>query len=229
MGKPTPVTRAREQLRQQQREAMRTLIVDAALALIDRSGIEAATLEGIAQELGLTRQGLYYHFASKEALLAEAALQDWKDVAHAIQVATDAAATAEDALEALVRTYVAHYRGRLERYRLATQGPFFTALTVAQARGRLAEVRPLNNQFYGGTERKLREAQAVGRADPALDPRRLAFVAHLGAMGLLTMKLLVSSVDDPLKYGDDELVAELCRALRASVPQRNNARSAGMG
>lgn len=220
MGKPLPVIGAREQLRKQQREATRALIVDAALVLIDRSGIEAATLEGIARELGLTRQGLYYHFASKEALLAEAALQDWKDVARAVQAATHAAATAEDALEALVRTYVAHYRGRLERYRLATQGTFLTALAAAQARERLEEVRPLNDQFYGEAERKLREAQAAGQADPALDPRRLAFVAHLGAMGLLTMRLLVASVDDPLKHGEDELVAELCRALRASVPRR---------
>lgn len=202
-----------------QRAATRVRAVDAALAIIDRDGIEAATLDAIAAALGLTKQGLYYHFASKEALLAEAALSDWRSVADAVHTATAAATSAEDALEALVRTYVKHYAGRLQRYRLATQGTQLSARAAEVARAMLAQIHPLNDLLYGAAERKLRDAQAAGLADPALDPRRLAFAAHMAAMGFLTMKLMASTVGDPLRHGDDDLVAELCRAMRASVRQ----------
>lgn len=209
---------ARTQRRKsRQRAATRALIVEAALALIDRDGMEAATLDAIAAELGLTKQGLYYHFESKEALLADIAMDDWSSVAHEVDAATRAAPTAADAIEALVRTYVDHYAGRVQRFRLATQGAQLSREAAVLARSRLSEIWPLNELFYGATERKLREGQAAGEVNPGLDPRRLAFVAHLGAMGLLSMKLMVSAVDDPLKHRDEQVVAELCRALRAGL------------
>lgn len=209
--------KTREHLREQQRAATRTLILEAATRLIDREGIAATTLDAIAAELGMTKPGLYYHFASKEALLAELGLRDWQTVAQAVFAATSAATSAQDALEALVRTYVGHYSTHLERYRLATQGVQLSTLAAAAAQDRLADIRPLNDLLYGPTEQKLRQAQAAGLADPALDPRRLAFVAHLGAMGLLSMKLMVETVKDPLRHSDETLLVELCRTLRASV------------
>lgn len=208
---------ARDQRRARQREATRELILEAALALVDREGVAAATIDAIAAELGLTKPGLYYHFASKEALLADVGLREWVEVADAVHAATLAAASAEDALEALVRTYVGRYADRLERYRLATQAVQLSSLAAAEALSRLPQIRPLNDRLYGPTEEKLRAAQASGHADPELDPRRLAFVAHLGAMGLLSMKLMVQQVNDPLRHSDEALVAELCRTLRASV------------
>ncbi len=206
--------------RPKQRGATRALAVDAALALIDRAGIEAATLDAIASDLGLTKQGLYYHFASKEALLADAALSDWKTMATAVYAATLAATCAEAALEALVRTCMNHYAGRLQRYRLVTQGALLSARAADHARAMLVAIHPLNELLYGPTERKLRDAQATGQADPALDPRRLAFSAHMAAMGLLTMKLMASTLGDPLRHNDEGLVAEICRTLRASVGRR---------
>lgn len=207
----------RTRLREQQRSATRDLILDAATRLIDRDGIAATTIDAIAAELGLTKPGLYYHFASKEILLAEVGLRDWQTVAKAVFAATEASASAQDALEALVRTYVGHYAHRLERFRLATQGVQLSKLAAAAARDRLSAIRPLNDLMYGPTERKLRQAQAAGLADPALDPRRLAFVAHLSGMGLLSMKLMVEQVSDPLRHSDEALLTELCRTLRTSV------------
>lgn len=206
-----------EQLRAPQRETTRSAIIDAALSLVDAHGIEAATLDAIAARLGLTKQGLYYHFRSKEALLAEAALHDWTQAAESVCSATSAARSAEDAVEALVRTYVGYYAGRLQRFRLATQSSTLSAESAAQARARLSAVRPLNDLMYSPTEHWLRKAQAEGNADPELDPRRLAFLAHTSAMGLLTMKLLVSGVQDPLVHSDEDLLAELCRNLRAGL------------
>jgi AcrR family transcriptional regulator len=50
------------------------VIADAALALVDREGLEALSMRRIAGALGVEAMALYYHFSSKEALV-EAVLQ----------------------------------------------------------------------------------------------------------------------------------------------------------
>lgn len=47
----------------------RTRILDAAEAIVRRSGVAALTLEAAAREASVSKGGLLYHFASKEALL----------------------------------------------------------------------------------------------------------------------------------------------------------------
>ena len=223
---PRTVAPAREQLRERLRATTRQSILQGAEAVLLRDGLDALTLEAIAAELGLTKQGLYYHYASKEALLTELALQEWTAAADAVQAATEAAAGAAEALEALVRSYVERYAGRLPMFRLATQGAQLSPLAARLGREQLEAIRPLNDRMYGPTERKLREAQRAGQADAALDPRRLAFVAHTSAVGLLTMQLMVSAIDDPLRHGEQALVDDLCRALRAAVGGKRGGRAA---
>ncbi|MFM7414309.1 MAG: helix-turn-helix domain-containing protein, partial [Alphaproteobacteria bacterium] len=46
-----------------------TRILDAAENLIIARGVAAMTLEAVAREAGVSKGGLLYHFASKEALL----------------------------------------------------------------------------------------------------------------------------------------------------------------
>ncbi len=226
MGRPARLTPAaspkaaaspREQHRERLRALTRQSILQAAETVLLREGLDALTLDAIAAELGLTKQGLYYHYPSKEALLAELALQEWTTAADTVHAATATATNAADALEALVRHYVARYAQRLPMLRLATQASLLSPLAASLARQQLELIRPLNDRMYGPTERLLRAAQRAGRADAALDPRRLAFVAHTSAMGLLTMQLMVSSVGDPLRHPPKALVDELCRALRAAV------------
>lgn len=58
----------------------RERVVDAAIALAARDGVPALTLDAVAAEAGVSKGGLLYHFASKEALLAglvESALASW--------------------------------------------------------------------------------------------------------------------------------------------------------
>jgi AcrR family transcriptional regulator len=57
----------------------REQILDAALALVDREGIDALTVRRLASELGVGMMSLYYHVADKDALLegvAERVLSD---------------------------------------------------------------------------------------------------------------------------------------------------------
>ena len=44
-------------------------VLEAAMSLADRTGIESVTMRNLAQELGVEAMSLYYHVANKEALL----------------------------------------------------------------------------------------------------------------------------------------------------------------
>jgi AcrR family transcriptional regulator len=219
---------ARAQRHAVRRDATRTAILDAARSVLLREGSTGTTLDAIAAELGLTKQGLYYHFASKEALLAALTLAEWTAAADAVHAATSAAPSPADALEAFARTYFARYSTQLPLFRLVMQWGAPQGLTELIDPEVLAALRPLNDRMYGPTEHKLAEAQRRGLADPLLHPRRLSFLAHTSAVGLLGMKLMVESVHDPLKHTDEALLAELCRTLRAAVAPSVPAKAGGV-
>ena len=87
------------------KEATHDRIVETAARAIRRSGYNGAGVAEIMREAGLTHGGFYAHFKSREAMLAEAA-----DRAGAETVATmervAAAAPPEQALQAIIRTYL---------------------------------------------------------------------------------------------------------------------------
>lgn len=94
--KPT-VTRAKE--------ATHERIVEAAARAIRRSGYDGASVNEIMSDAGLTHGGFYAHFASREAMLAEAADRAGADgIANSARVA--ATAPPEQALRQLLRAYL---------------------------------------------------------------------------------------------------------------------------
>ena len=58
----------------------RSAVVDRALALADREGLEALTIRRLATELGVTPMALYWHFRSKEELIAGLADRIWGEI-----------------------------------------------------------------------------------------------------------------------------------------------------
>lgn len=55
-------------------------VVDRALALSDADGLDAVTIRRLATELGVTPMALYWHFRSKEELLAGLAERVWAGI-----------------------------------------------------------------------------------------------------------------------------------------------------
>ncbi|MGB6614932.1 MAG: helix-turn-helix domain-containing protein, partial [Trebonia sp.] len=51
------------------RPSSRTQILQAAVRVTERHGITALTLEAAAEEAGLTKPGLMYHFRTRDELL----------------------------------------------------------------------------------------------------------------------------------------------------------------
>ena len=87
------------------KEATHERIVEAAARAIRRSGYSGTGVADIMKEVGLTHGGFYAHFASREAMLAEAADRAGAEsVATLTRVAT--AAPPQEALWSMVRAYL---------------------------------------------------------------------------------------------------------------------------
>jgi AcrR family transcriptional regulator len=89
------------------KEVTHERIVRAAARATRRSGYDGTGVAGIMKEVGLTHGGFYAHFASREAMLAEAAERAGADsVATLTRVA--AAAPPQKALRAMIRAYLSN-------------------------------------------------------------------------------------------------------------------------
>ncbi len=94
----------------------RTRILDAAMTVFRHHGFRRSSIEQAAEAAGLTRQALYHHFKSKEALF-RAVIERVYETALAAQIA--AAAAAEQAGGGLADIMVAEVTARL-RHMLAS-------------------------------------------------------------------------------------------------------------
>src|SRR5690242_21085929 len=94
------------------KQATHERIVDAAARAIRRSGYHGTGVADIMKDAGLTHGGFYAHFASREAMLAEAADRAGAEGVAALERVA-AAASPKHALESLLRTYLskAHVEG----------------------------------------------------------------------------------------------------------------------
>lgn len=209
----TPRPDATERTRRR-RDRSREEILDAARALLESRGLQALTMDEVAGAVGLTKAALYYYFPSKDALLGELHLRAFARMSQRLHDAVEPVDGGPAALRALVRETVAQYAPRMDDFRLTWLQPQLAAGALTAGPEQLARIRPLNDLAYAGTERRLREGPP-GRA--GVDPRLLAFLAHLAAIGVLTMKGLVEAFDDPLRWSDDELVDALARVFEAAA------------
>jgi AcrR family transcriptional regulator len=88
-------------------------ILDAAMRVFRRHGLRRSSIEQAAEEAGLTRQALYHHFASKEALF-RAVIERLYENALAAEAA--AAKAAEDAGHDLAEILIAEMLARIDYF-----------------------------------------------------------------------------------------------------------------
>ncbi len=214
---PVPSDDPRRRERQERRrERSREEILDAARAVILRGGIGAATLDAVAREVGVSKAALYYYYPSKDALLFELIFGALETHAHSVHDAVEQAGDGAEALGALVRQSVASFAPHLDDFRLAfLYGQVASPGAVHFDAQQFARIRPLNNLILAGTVDKLMQDGGTGRA--GVEPRLMAFLAYLSAIGTLTMKGMVESMDDPLVYSDEQLVDGLARIFAAAA------------
>jgi TetR/AcrR family transcriptional regulator, tetracycline repressor protein len=81
-------------------------VVDRALALADKSGLEALTIRKLATELGVTPMALYWHFRGKDELLDGLADRIWSEV----DVSVDPAASWGEQLRGMLTSLLSVLR-----------------------------------------------------------------------------------------------------------------------
>jgi TetR/AcrR family transcriptional repressor of nem operon len=180
---------------QSRKEASHERILQAATRAIRRSGYAGTGVADIMREAGLTHGGFYAHFASREAMLAEAA-----DRAGAVSVGMldqlVSTVPPQDAYRTLVKTYLS--RAHVES---AETGCPVAALGSEMPR-QAPEVR------QAATRRIKDMIDLVARYAPdgsAPEGRRKALSATATMIGAL---ILARAVDDR-QLGDDVLAAAL--------------------
>src|ERR1700735_4386451 len=83
-------------------------VVDRGLALADANGLDGLTIRRLAQDLGVTPMALYWHFRSKEELLAGLGAQVWAGTAADVDPAADWPAQLRGLMESLVAVLRGH-------------------------------------------------------------------------------------------------------------------------
>jgi TetR/AcrR family transcriptional regulator, tetracycline repressor protein len=86
----------------------RAAVIDRALALSDADGLDAVTIRRLATELGVSPMALYWHFRSKEELLAGLADRVWAQIDAHADPAAPWPAQLRGLLESLVRVLREH-------------------------------------------------------------------------------------------------------------------------
>ncbi len=203
--------------RERRRERSREEILEAARGVLLDKGIGGATLEAVAKAVGLTKAAIYYYYPSKDALFFEVAFGAVQAQSTAIRDAVKEAKDGGDALRAIIRETVHTFASRLDDFRLTflygqVSGPGAVHFSPEQ----LARFRPMNDLAFGGATKMLVEEWKRERGRAGVEPRLMAFLANVAAIGLLTMKGMVESVGDPLLYSDEQLIEGLARIFEAA-------------
>jgi TetR/AcrR family tetracycline transcriptional repressor len=86
----------------------RAAVVDQALALADRSGLDALTIRKLATELGVTPMALYWHFRGKDELLEGLAERLWSEMDLTVDRAAPWTGQIRALLESLLRVLRTH-------------------------------------------------------------------------------------------------------------------------
>jgi AcrR family transcriptional regulator len=160
--------------RARKKERTRREIYDAALALFERQGFDAVTVEAICEAADVARATFFLHFPTKAALLYELSDRVAQEFAAGPR---DAGASAADELrdlvDAMIERLVAHAGVMTAMVREFFANP--EAIQAAHARGR---------EFPDRVEAIVRRGQARGEFRRGIDPR-LASAVVLSTAGAI--------------------------------------------
>jgi AcrR family transcriptional regulator len=97
-------------------EARRRAIVLAAARVFAQKGYDAATMDDVASQLGVSKVAIYYHFRSKEALHREIRVIAISDSIERLKTIMSRGEPPEPTLRAVIRDLVSHVFADLDKY-----------------------------------------------------------------------------------------------------------------
>lgn len=192
---------------------VRNEILTAATRLFARRGYDGTTLQAIADEVGIRKPSLLYHYPSKEELrqsVLEKLIQHWSDVLPRL---LGAVSRGDERCEVLVRELLGFFREDPDRARLV----------VRELMDRPAEMR---EQLAAGVRpwvdllgEYIRQGTETGEVREDVDPE--AYVVHVITLVLSRMaaSAVVTGLMPPAsrEEAEERHVRELVRIARSSL------------
>lgn len=191
------------------RRQVRGEIIGAARDLLHDQGVDGVTLASVAGELGMTKQGLYHYYASKEALLRALISTLIDEEIEALVAAVQAEKNRAKVLGTLIRAFYDHYVERFDAFRIVyCQSQLSTGTGVALDPETIRkEINPRTRKLFDVMEERLAKRGASEKKRRQL--RELAFAAWVSALGLMTMLSVADASRDPLIHPDRVLLDSL--------------------
>lgn len=153
----------------------RQAILETAMDLASREGLEGLTIGGLAKQVGMSKSGVAGHFASKQALQLDTVAAARARFEQAV-LAPSPAEPGLERLETLLMRWIDYVAG--DHF---SGGCFFWAAS-AEFDGRPGPVRDqiaaLTREWLHALRDETRLAQRLGEIDDGLDPLQLAFELH---------------------------------------------------
>jgi AcrR family transcriptional regulator len=198
--------------RAREREATRSLIMDAAREMFAEVGYDALTMRAIAKRIEYTPTAIYHHFRDKEELLGEVCAQDFLALAKEF----GALAKIADPVERLFRIGRTYIRFALEHpnhYRTM----FLTPIPHDHKKMGIERRNP-DQDAYGFVLQTVEAAIAAGRFRPELDDAEMLAQMFWAAVHGIAALHIVKGNDGWVEWRDAEATSELmCRALFRGV------------
>ncbi len=155
-------------------------LVEAAVGIIAAEGVDALTLRGVGQRVGVSRTALYRHFDDKAALLEAVALEGFRLVRRDLEAALEAAGgRGSDPMAALAEAYVGFGMGHPSHYRTMF-GPSL------KNRERNPALKAAGRAAFHVLTRAITEGQVAGRLASG-DPDRIAQVVWSTLHGIVAL------------------------------------------
>jgi AcrR family transcriptional regulator len=155
-------------------------LVDTALRMIERDGVQALTLRRVGAALGVSRTALYRHFDDKQALLTRVAAEGFKRFHGALSAAAAGAeARRADPMPAMAAAYARFARVHPSHYQTMFSG-------VLTGGARHPELEAHGEAAFGVLLSAIRRGQEQGRIRRG-DPLELAETTWALSHGIATL------------------------------------------
>ncbi|MBM2620473.1 TetR/AcrR family transcriptional regulator [Actinoplanes sp. LDG1-06] len=177
--------------------ALREELINACLVLIESEGIGAVSLRRVAREAGVSAGAPYHHFEDRATLLNVITAQGFGILVGDMRAARDGAATAVEALGAIIESYVRFVRGHMGYAQLMYRPELIETTKGGPAAQALAQ------EAIQLTTDTVLAAQREGGA-PAGDPMPLVTLVWSLCAGLAML-----SADGPLEQMSAEQGSDL--------------------
>jgi AcrR family transcriptional regulator len=200
-------------------------VIEAAVAIFNEKGYATASIQGVADRVGVLKGSLYHYIDSKEDLLARI-FEESDEVSFALmEESRDLDLSAVERLRWFARSWTLWYLENIER----------TAIYVNEWRHltgkRLEKVVQTRHEYEQRVKEIIRDVQKDGQAAPDLDVRYACFVVLSAINGLPTWYRRggPDSAEHIADVYADMIVGMVCHSDGRTRPSKRSAARASSG